>query len=158
MGVVSLRNVHPDLKLGLALLAAALILGLGNPGGLLAAQARQQLDISSTSYGWLLTAGGVGGLAVLAAAFWVDRKPPHVMMAAGTFVALFGLAVLIMPTSAPAYAVGMFIAGAGSSATAPLIFYAIAVKGAARYRGTMIGLWAWFSSTARTPTTCQIGR
>ena len=33
----------------------------------------------------------------------------------------------------------MFVAGVGRSAVNPLIFYAIAVKGAARYRGTMIG-------------------
>ena len=137
-----MRNIHPDLRLGLALAAAAVLLGLGNPGGLLAAQARVQhelLGLSATSYGWLLTAGGVGGIAVIAAAFWVDRKPPHTIMAAGPLVALLSLSIFALPASMWVYAAGMFVAGAGSSAVSSLIFYAIAVKGAARYRGTMIG-------------------
>ena len=139
---MSLQNIHPDLKLGLALAAAALILGLGNPGRLLAAQARLQaelLGLSATSYGLLLTAGSLGGIAVIAAAFWVDRRPPHTIMAAGPLVALLSLSVLALPASMATYAVGMFVAGVGHSAVGPLIFYAIAVKGVARYRGTMIG-------------------
>ena len=135
-GVVSLRNMHPDLRLGLVLATAAVLLGLGNPGKFSAAQAVLQLDLSRTAHGLLLT---VGGLAVIGVAIWVDRRPPHSIMAAGTLVALFGLLVLSMPASIGAFGVGMFVAGVGRSAVNPLIFYAIAVRGASRYRGTMIG-------------------
>ena len=132
--------MHPDLRLGLVLATAAVLLGLGNPGKFLAAQAVLQLDLSRTAHGLLLTVGGgIGGLAVIGAAIWVDRRPPHSIMAAGTLVALFGLLVLSMPASIGAFAVGMFVAGVGRSAVNPLIFYAIAVRGASRYRGTMIG-------------------
>ena len=140
MGVVSLRDVHPDLKLGLTLAGAVLLLGIGNPGRLLEAHASLKLDLSATSYGWLLMATGViGGLAVIAAAVWVDRRPPHAMMAGGVLVAVLSLSVLSLPAGLGAYAAGMFIAAVGSSAFGSLIFYAVVVKGAVRYRGAMIG-------------------
>ena len=96
-------------------------------------------NLSAASYALLISAGGMGGLAVIAAAIWVDRRPPPAMMAAGALAALLGLSVLALPASFAAFAAGMFVAGVGSSAVNPLIFYAIAVKGAARYRGTTIG-------------------
>ena len=129
----------PDLKLGMVLVAAAVLLALGNPGNFLVTQAIRLLEPSATSYGLLISAVGMGGLAVIAAAIWVDRRPPPAMMAAGARAALLGLSVVAMPASLVVYAIGMFVAGVGRSAVNPLIFYAIAVKGAARYRGTMIG-------------------
>ena len=134
-----MRYMHSDLKLGLVLVAAVALLALGNPGSFLVTQARQLPELSATSYGWLHSVGGIGGLAIIAAAFWVDRRPPHAMMAAGALAALLGLSVLAVPASFAAFAVGMFVAGVGGSAVNPLIFYAIAVKGASRYRGTIIG-------------------
>ena len=131
--------MNPDLKLGMVLVAAAVLLALGAPGNFLVTQAKLLLEPSAASYGLLIAAGGVGGLAVIAAAIWVDRRPPHAMMAAGALAALLGLSVLALPASFVAFAVGLFVGGVGSSAVNPLIFYAIAVKGASRYRGTIIG-------------------
>ena len=142
MGVVSLRNLHPDLKLGLVLVAAAVLLGLGASNRLTALMVAEQLDLSLTSYGWLVTVGGIGGLAVIAAAIWVDRRPPHTLMAAGAVVSVLGITAASLSNRIETAALGMFIAGAGSSAIDSLVFYAIAVKGATRYRGTLIGALA----------------
>ena len=139
MSVALLRKMHPDLKLGLALIAAAALLRLGDPGGFLLTLASLQLDFTMSSRNLLVFAGRIGGLAVIAAAIWVDRRPPHTMMAAGALFALLGLSTLSMPASVEAYAVGLFVAGLGGSAVDPLIFYAIVAKGAARYRGMLIG-------------------
>ena len=136
---MSVRNINHDFKLGLVLVAAAALLALGNPANILVAQAKRLLELSAVSYGLLMSAGGVGGLVVIAAAIWVDRRPPHAMMAAGALAALLGLSVIALPASFAAFAVGMFVVGVGRSAVNPLIFYAIAVKGASRYRGTIIG-------------------
>ncbi len=134
-----LRNIHPDLKLGLVLAAAAALLKFGSSGQLAASAAADRLALSATSYGLLYMAGGIGGLAVVAAAIWVDRRPPHTMMAAGAVVAALGVTVVGLSNSFAASALGMFIAGVGGSAVGSLVFYAIAVKGATRYRGTLIG-------------------
>ena len=139
MGVASVRNINHDFKLGLVLVAAAALMAFGDPGRFLENQARRLPDLSAVSLGWLITAGGIGGLATIAAAIWVDRRPPHAMMAAGALAALLGLSAFALPASFAAFAVGMFIAGVCSSAVNPLIFYAIAVKGASHYRGTIIG-------------------
>ena len=141
-----MRNLHPDLKLGLVLSAAALLLRLGNPGNLLLTGAIHRFDLSSTTFGLLLSVGSVGGLAVVAAAIWVDRRPPHSMMAAGALISLLGIIVYSLSNRLTVYAVGLFISGVGYSALFALIFYAIAAKGATRHRGLLIGaLGAVFS-------------
>ena len=127
--------MHPDLRLGLVLVAAALLLTLGGPASFLANQARQLPGLSAVSYGLILTAGGVGGLAVIAAAIWVDRRPPHAMMAAGALASLLGLSVFALPAGFAVFTVGMFVAGVGSSAVNPVILYAIAVKGSHSLQG-----------------------
>ena len=78
-----LQNIHPDLKLGLVLVAAAALLKFANSNVLLAFVAAQRLNIVSESFGWHLLAGGIGGLAVVGAAIWVDWRPPHTLMAGG---------------------------------------------------------------------------
>ena len=141
-----MRNLHPDLKLGLVLSAAAVLLRLGNPGNLLLTGAIQRFELSASTFGLLTLVGSVGGLAVVAAAIWVDRRHPHSMMAAGALISLLGLIVLSLSSRVAAYAVGLFISGVGYSALSALIFYAIAAKGATRHRGLLIGaLGAVFS-------------
>ena len=135
MGVVSLRNLHPDLKLGLVLVSAAALLnvvGLDSFG-------TEGYAALGFSLNWIIFAGGIGGLAVVAAAIWVDRRPPHTMMAAGAVVAAVGLTIVVLSSSLALNALGMFVAGVGSSAVGSLVFYAIAAKGATRYKGTLIG-------------------
>ena len=135
-----LQNIHPDLKLGLVLVvAAAALLKFANSNVLLAFVAAQRLNIVSESFGWHLLAGGIGGLAVVGAAILVDRRPPHTLMAGGAVVAVLGLTIVGLSNSFPASALGMFVAGVGGSAVSSLVFYAVAVKGATRYRGTLIG-------------------
>ena len=137
---MSLRNLHPDLKLGLVLVtAAAALLKFANSYGLLAFVAAQRLNIVPESFGWHRRAGGIGGVAVVGAAIWVDRRPPHTLMAGGAVVAVLGLTIVGLSNSFPASALGMFVAGVGGSAVGSLVFYAVAVKGANRYRGSLIG-------------------
>ena len=110
-----MRNLHPDLKLGLVLSAAAVLLRLGNPGNLLLTGAIQRFELSASTFGLLTLVGSVGGLAVVAAAIWVDRRHPHSMMAAGALISLLGLIVLSLSSRVAAYAVGLFISGVGYS-------------------------------------------
>ena len=141
-----MRKLHPDLNLGLVLVVSAALLRLGNPGNQLVTEAVERFDLSASGYGLLLTVGGLGGLAVVAAAMWVDRRPPGSMMAAGALISLLGIIVYSLSNRLAIYAVGLFVSGVGYSALFPLIFYAIAAKGATRHRGLLIGaLGAVFS-------------
>ena len=135
---MSLRNLHPDLKLGLVLVAAATLLKFADSNSLLAFVVAERLTTSPEAFGWQNLAAGIGGLAIVGAAIWVDRRPPHTIMAAGAVAAAFGL-IVVVSNSFPASALGMFVAGVGGSAAGSLVFYAIAAKGARRYRGTLIG-------------------
>ena len=135
-----LQNIHPDLKLGLVLVAvAAALLKFANSNVLLAFVAAQRLNIVPESFGWLMLAGGIGGLAVVGAAIWVDWRPPHILMAGGAVVVALSLTVVGLSNSFVVSALGMFVAGVGGSAVGSLVFYAVAVKSATRYRGTLIG-------------------
>ena len=91
------------------------------------------------SLNWIIFAGGIGGLAVVPAAIWVDRRPPHKMMAAGAALGALGLFIFVLSSSLALNALGMFVAGVGTAAVGSLVFYAIAAKGATRYKGTLIG-------------------
>ena len=133
--IAMLRNLHPDLKLGLVLVAAAALLnvvGLGSFG----TEGYAPLESSVT---WLILPTVIGGLAAIPVAIWVDRRPPHKMMAAGAALGALGLCIFVLSTSLALNALGMFVAGVGSSTVGSLVFYAIAVKGATRYKGTLIG-------------------
>ena len=130
---------HPDIKLGLLLVVAALLLDLGLSGAAWTAFVFHRLDLSSMPLGFLGTAAGLGSLFVVLAAVWVDRRPPHSMMAAGAGILALGLVLATLSRSFGPAVVGLFLAGAGGSAFASLVFYAIVAKGYARFRGTLIG-------------------
>ena len=130
---------HPDVKLGLLLVVAALLLDMGSSGASWTAFVVDRLRLSAMPFGFLGTAGGLGSLFVVLAAIWVDRRPPHGMMAAGVGILALGLVVTTLSRSFGPAVVGFFLVGAGGSAFASLIFYAIVVKGYARFRGTLIG-------------------
>ena len=131
--------MHSDLKLGLVLVPAAALLEAARPDGIALYVAREQLSLGAGAFGLLFTAGGIGGLAVIAAAIRVDRYLPNTMMAAGAVIGAFGIAVVMISNSFAVLALGMFVAGVGHSTVGSLIFYAVAVKCASRYRGTLIG-------------------
>ena len=135
MGLVSLKNLHPDLKLGLVLVSAAALLKFVGWSSF----AAERSYLTAVSYGWLFFAFGIGGLAAIPVAIWVDRRPPHTMMAVGAIVAAVGLTIVVLSNGVAVAAFGMFVMGVGSSAFGSLVFYAIAVKGVTRYRGTLIG-------------------
>ena len=130
---------HPDIKLGLLLVVAALLLDMGSAGASWTAFVVDRLRLSAMPLGFLGTAGGLGSLFVVLAAIWVDRRPPHGMMAAGVGILALGLVVTTLSRSFGPAVVGFFLVGAGGSAFASLIFYSIVVKGYARFRGTLIG-------------------
>ena len=135
------RNLHPDLKLGLVLVVAAALLQIGDPGklGALAAAERVGSSFTGSALAWFVYAYVFAGVAVVGPAMWVDRRPPHTMMAAGAVVAVVGLVIIGFSNSFPVSVLGFVVAGVGSSALGSLVFYAIAVKVAPRYRGTLIG-------------------
>ena len=135
MGVVSLQNLHPDLKLGLVLVSAAALLKFVGWSSF----AAERSYLTAVSYGWLFFAFGIGGLAAVPVVIWVDRRPPHTMMTVGAIVAAVGLTIVVLSNGVAVAAFGMFVMGVGSSAFGSLVFYAIAVKGVTRYRGTLIG-------------------
>ena len=135
MAVMSLKNLHPDLKLGLVLVSAAVLLNVVGWSSF----GEERYAALGFSLNWIIFAGGIGGLAVVLAAIWVDRRPPHAMMAVGAVLSALGLCVLVLSSSLALNAFGAFVAGVGNSAAGLLVFYAIAVKGAVRYRGTLIG-------------------
>ena len=141
---MSLKNLHPDLKLGIVLAAAAALLIFAAPFLLAAALAVRKADPSAVGHGLLLLVASVGGLAVVAAAFWVDHKPPQTMMAAGAVVAALGLVGAALSQSLAFAVLGTFVAGFGGAAVGSLIFYSIAVKGAFRYRGALLGALVMF--------------
>ena len=138
MGVMSLGNLHPDLKLGLVLVSAAALLNVVGWSSF-ATERYAPSGLSINGAAWLAMAGGIGGLAVIPVAIRVDRRPPHTLMAAGAVVAVLGLTIVVLSSSLALNAFGAFVAGVGNSAAGLLVFYAIAVKGATRYKGTLIG-------------------
>ena len=131
--------MHSDLRLGLVLVAAAALLEAARPDGIALYAAQEQLSLGPEVFGLLSAAGGIGGLALVAAAIWVDRCIPHTVMATGAVIGAFGIAVVMFSNSLAASALGIFTFGVGHSAVDSLVFYAVAVKGAMRYRGTLIG-------------------
>ena len=130
---------HPDVKLGLLLVVAALLLDMGSSGASWTAFVVDRLRLSAMPLGFLGTAGGLGSLFVVLAAIWVDRRPPHGMMVVGAAILAVGLVLITLSSSFGATVAGLFLVGAGRSAFGSLVFYAIAVKGFARFKGTLIG-------------------
>ena len=139
MAVMSTFIRHPDIKLGFLLVVASLLLDMGSPGTSWIVPVADRLKLSAMPSGLLSAAGGLGSLFVLLAAIWVDRRPPHGMMAVGAGILALGLVLITLSGSFGPAVVGLFLVGAGGSAFASLIFYAIVVKGYARFRGTLIG-------------------
>ena len=139
MAVVSFSNLHPDFRLGLLLVVAAVFLKAGSSGNFWAAAASARLDLASAQYGWLTAASGLGSLFVVAAAVWVDRRPPHGMMAGGAGVLALGLFLVTLANGFGFAVTGMFLAGAGGAFVGSLIFYAVAAKGYTRFKGALIG-------------------
>ena len=130
---------HPDIKLGLLLVVAALLLDMGSSGAFRTVYVSDRVDLTATQYGFLGTARGLGTLFLVLAAIWVDRRPPHGMMVAGAAVLALGLVLVTLSSSFGAAVAGLFLVGAGWSAFDSLVFYAIAVKVLARFKGTLIG-------------------
>ena len=140
MPAMSLTNLRPDLKLGLLLVAAVLLLEAGRSGDHWILLASDPFDFSNLQFGLLSAAFGVGSLFVVGAAFWVDRRPPHGLIVAGALLLALGLVVLNVAHSFGLAAVSMFLSGTGGAFTGSLVFYAVAVKGSVRFRGALIGV------------------
>ena len=138
MAGMSFSTLHPDFRFGLLLVVAALFLNAGSTSNFWAETSSGLLDLTPVQRGLRMAAGGLGALFVVAAAIWVDRWPPHGMMAAGAvFLALGPFLAL---SDSFAFAVTrVFFAGVGGAFVGSLIFYAVAVKGCARFKGTLIG-------------------
>ena len=139
MAVMSTFIRHPDVKLGFLLVVASLLLDMGSSGSSWTLPVSDQLDRSPIAHGLLGLVVGLGSLFVLLAAIWVDRRPSHGMMAVGAGILSVGIVLVTHAGSFWPAAAGLFLVRAGGSAFASLIFYAIVVKGYARFRGTLIG-------------------
>ena len=137
MAGMSFSALHPDLRFGLLLVVAALFLNAGS-SSIWADTSSGRLDLTSVQYGLLTAAGGLGALFAVAAAIWVDRGPPHGMMAAGAVFLALGPFLALSDSFALAVT-RVFFAGVGGAFVGSLIFYAVAVKGYARFKGTLVG-------------------
>ena len=132
-------DLRHDVKLGFLLMAAALLLDMGSSGGSWVSPISEQFDTTFRAPGFLGLAVGLGSLFVVLAAIWVDRRPPHPMMAVGAGILALGLVLVTPSRSFESAIAGLFLIGAGGAAFSSLVFYAIVVKGYARFRGTLIG-------------------
>ena len=130
---------HPDVRLGSLLVVAALLLDMGTSGASWTWHVSYQLNSTAMGVGWLGLLVGSGSFCVVLAAIWVDRRPPHVMMAAGAGVLALGLVLITLSRNFGAAAAGLFLVKAGGAAFHSLVFYAIVAKGYTRFRGTLIG-------------------
>ena len=140
IAAMSLSNLHPDFRLGLLLAVAALLLARGSFGTVWALLASDRLGPTSVQYGLLTAAFGLGGLFVVAAAIWVDRRPPHGMMGTGALVLALGLVLVTLFHGFWVALAGMFLVGAGGAFVGSLVFYTVALKGYRRFRGVLIGV------------------
>ena len=138
MPAMPLSNLHLDLKLGFLLVFAALLLNAGASGIFWPETSSGLLDLTPVQSGLLAAAGGLGALSVVAAAIWVDRGPPHGMMAAGAVILALGPFMAISDSFALAVT-RIFFAVVGGAFVGSLIFYSLAVKGCTRFKGTLIG-------------------
>ena len=129
------RNLHPDLKLGLVLVSAAVLL---NVVGWTTFEFAGFAPLEPSTV-WLILVVVIGWLAVILAAIWVDRQPPHTLMAAGAVAAAVGLSILVPFSSQALVAFGFFVSIVGAAAAGSVVFYAVGVKGSTRYKGTLIG-------------------
>ena len=130
-----LRNIHPDLKLGVVLVPAAVLL---NTVGW-ATFAFDGFSPLLSAGDWLIFPVVIAGLAIIPAAIWVDRRPPHKIMPAGAVVAAIGLPIRVLFSSQALVAFGVFVSIAGAAVVGSVVFYAVVVKGSTQYKGTIIG-------------------
>ena len=142
MAAVKFSNLHPDFRLGLLLVVAALLLDAGKPGASWFASVSGWLDLTSVQSVLLHVAGSLAALFVVAAVIWVDRRPPHGMMAAGAGVLALGLLLATLSDGFGLAVTSMFLTGAGGAFVGSLVFYVVAVKGSTRFRGALVGALA----------------
>ena len=138
MAGVSISTWHPDLRLGLLLLVAVLLLNAGGSAPFWPETSSDRLDITSVKYGLLAAVAGLGALAAIVAAIWTDRGPPHRIMAAGALLLALNPLLALWDSFALAVVL-IFFTGVGGAFVGPLIFYAVAVRGSSRFKGTLIG-------------------
>ena len=138
MTSVSLSNLHPDFKLGFLLAVAASLLAAGSTDGFWCVVTSERLGVEASDFGWITLSGGLGGLLVVAAVIWVDSRPPHVVMSAGSLVLAIGLALLFLSDALVIAVPAAFVAG--GAAVGSMIFYSVVVKGQTRFKGTLIGV------------------
>ena len=139
---MSFSYLHPDLRLGLLLVVAALLLGTGSSGMFHGVYGSSGRDLSSLQGFSLAGAFALGSLFVVGAALWVDHRLPHGLMAAGTLSLALGRVLLNASDSFGMAFAGMFFAGLGGAFAGSLIFYAVIAKGYVRWRGTLVGVLA----------------
>ena len=99
-------------------------------------------DLSSLQGFSLAGAFALGSLFVVGAAFWMDHRLPHGLMAVGALSLALGRVLLNASDSFGMAFAGMFFAGLGGAFAGSLIFYAVIAKGYIRWRGTLIGVLA----------------
>ena len=99
MAVMSTFIRHPDVKLGFLLVVATLLLDMGSSGSSWTLPVSDQLDRSPIAHGLLGLVVGPRSSFVVLAAIWVDRRPPHGMMAVGAGILALGLVLATISRS-----------------------------------------------------------
>ena len=119
-------------------MVAVLLLDGGGSAPIWPETSSDRLDVTSVRYGLIAAVVGLGALAAIVAAIWTDRGQPHRIMAAGALLLALN-ALLALWDSFALFVVLIFFTSVGGAFTGPLIFYAVAVKGCSRFKGTLIG-------------------
>ncbi len=134
------RDLKGEVLLGALLLATALLVDGSGFSETATIIAREVLDLGAFRSGLVLTASGVGGFAVVAAAIIVDRRGPYRVMPLGAAVAGAGFLLLAFSGSLWWLMASSVVSGLGMAGVGSVILYALAAKGCYRVRGTVIGM------------------
>ncbi len=137
-----LPDSRRELKLALLLFATAAVIVAAHPSSFAAQILHHRLGASAVHLGMLFAFAGLGGLATVPAAIWVDRRGPHPLMAIGAAVTAFGALALILATNMFTASIAMFLTGLGGAGTGAVIFYSVAVQHISLRRGTVFGVLA----------------
>lgn len=138
--------MHPhsqrELKLGLLLVVTAALIVAGDATGFAAQLFFERFDSTRAGFSIAFALRGLGGLAIIGTAIWVDRRGPRPVMALGAAIGASATLLLIPAHHLAVIGIAMFFSGFGGAGVASLIFYAVAARGTIRHRGAIFGALA----------------
>ncbi len=142
-----------ELKLALLLVATASMLVAGSGTAAMSVLLTFVADgFSPLRFAMLGLLRNFGGILVVFAAIWVDRRGPLPLITIGATTAAAGFFLISISSHQSVFGAGLFIAGIGGAGTAWLVFYALAARGTIAHRGALLAiLTVVFTGIPATP-------